>query len=226
MHRMIEIAASIALLVSASGVGLAAEPGSLLKGEHAMRGWRLDKPGVRQLFIPQDVPPVETKMQALSELVPNPGGAMPQVPAGFAVKKVAADLNVPRVIRTAPNGDLFVAESGANQVRVLRVISGSSKPVKNVVFATGLSQPYGIAFYPPGSNPEWVNAANSDGVIRFPYRNGDLTARGKSESVIGHILWTHHWNRDVAFTPRRQATLAHSSIRFEHCARHVSRAPR
>lgn len=201
MHRIIRVAASFTLLVIAVDFGVAAEPGSLLKGKEAMGGWNLDKPGVRRLLTPQDVPPIETENQALSQVVPNPGGAVPQVPAGFAVEMVASGLNVPRVIRTAPNGDLFFAESGANQVRVLRMASGSGKPVKNAVFATGLSQPYGIAFYPLGPNPEWVYVANSDGVVRFPYRSGDLAARGKSEQVVGHILWTHHWTRDIAFTP-------------------------
>ncbi len=65
----------------------------------------------------------------------------------------------------------FIAESGANQVRVLRVGSGSGTPARNEVFASGSYQPYGIAFYPSGSNPEWVYVANSD------------------------------WTRDIAFTP-------------------------
>jgi glucose/arabinose dehydrogenase len=60
----------------------------------------------------------------------------------------------------APNGDLFVAEKESNTVRVLRVPSGSAKPERNEVFASGLSQPYGIAFYPSGPNPEWVYVAN------------------------------------------------------------------
>lgn len=199
MHRIIKIVASFALLANAVDFALAAEP-ALLKGKDAMGDWKLDKPGVRRLLTPQDLPPVDADHQAYSEVVPQPGGAMPQVPAGFAVEMVASGLNVPRVIRTAPNGDLFFAESGANQVRVLRVANGSSKPTKNEVFATGLSQPYGIAFYPLGPNPEWVYVANSDGVVRFPYRSGDLKARGKAENVIGHILWTHHWTRDIAFT--------------------------
>lgn len=200
MRSMIKIAATSALLVSAMDFGLAAEPGAPLKGKEAMGGWNVDKPGVRRLLTAHDLPPVETENQALAEVVANPGGAMPHVPAGFAVEIVASGLNVPRVIRTAPNGDLFVAESGANQVRVLRAASGSGKPVKNEVFATGLSQPYGIAFYPLGSSPEWVYVANSDGVVRFPYRSGDLAARGKSENIVGHIPWTHHWTRDIAFT--------------------------
>ncbi|MGO9992787.1 MAG: PQQ-dependent sugar dehydrogenase [Steroidobacteraceae bacterium] len=198
---MIRIVAALALLASASELGLAAEQGPLLKGEQAVGGWRQDKPGVRRLLTPSDLPPVGNETPALSAVVPNPAGAMPQVPAGFSVEMVASGMNIPRVIRTAPNGDLFVAESGANQVRVLRLASGSGTPARNEVFASGLHQPYGIAFYPSGPNPEWLYVANSYGVVRFPYRNGDLTARGKAENVIEHIAWTHHWTRDIAFTP-------------------------
>jgi glucose/arabinose dehydrogenase len=97
---------------------------------------------------------------------------------------VTSGLTEPRVIRPAPNGDRFVADSATNTVRVLRVPAGSAEPTKVEVFAGGLYQPYGIAFYPPGPNPEWVYIANSDSVARYPYRNGDLTATGKPEKIV------------------------------------------
>jgi glucose/arabinose dehydrogenase len=130
-----------------------------------------------------------------------PAGARPQVPEGFAAELVATDSHKPRVIRVAPNGDLFIADSMFNSVRVLRVPAGSAKPAKDVVFASGLSQPYGIAFYPPGPNPHWVYVANSDGVVRFAYKNGDLTATGKAKRIIDGIPWVHHYGRDIAFSP-------------------------
>jgi glucose/arabinose dehydrogenase len=113
---------------------------------------------------------------------------------------VASGLSGPRVIREAPNGDLFVAEGMANDVRVLRMAPGSTKPSKNEIFATDLYQPYGIAFY-PAANPQWVYIANSDGVVRFPYKNGDLKATGKPEKIVERIPWVHHWTRDIAFSP-------------------------
>ena len=91
-----------------------------------------------------------------------PASAKPQVPAGFLVEMVTSGLSEPRVIRPAPNGDLFVAGSASNTVRVLRVPADSAKPTKDEVFASGLYQPYGIAFYPPGPNPDWIYIANSD----------------------------------------------------------------
>jgi glucose/arabinose dehydrogenase len=130
-----------------------------------------------------------------------PPGAKPRVPPGFLVEMVASGYAGPRAIRVAPNGDLFFADSASNSIHVLRVPSGTASPTKNEVFASGLTQPFGIAFYPLGPNPEWVYVANSDGVVRFPYKNGDLIATGKPEQIVGHIPWVHHWTRDIAFTP-------------------------
>ena len=69
------------------------------------------------------------------------------------------------------------------------------------VFARGLHQPYGIAFYPLGPNPEWVYVANTDSVVRFPYKDGDLRRAGKPETLVDDIPIGHHWTRDVAFSP-------------------------
>ena len=52
-----------------------------------------------------------------------------------------------------------------------------------------------------GPNPEWVYVANTDGVIRFPYKNGDLKASGKPEEIVEKIPSTHHWTRDLVFSP-------------------------
>ena len=192
---------SLILLTSASSICLAfGDEAVVLRGSQAMGGWQSDKPGIRRHLTPGDLPAVSEDALAYSRVVPRPDGAMPQVPAGFSVEMVASGFNVPRVIRVAPNGDLFLAESGANRVRVLRLASGDGKPSKNEIFASGLRQPYGIAFYPPGPSPQWVYIANSNSVVRFPYHNGDLAATGKAEQVIGPIPWVHHWTRDIAFT--------------------------
>ena len=53
-----------------------------------------------------------------------------------------------------------------------------------------------IAFYPLGGNPKWVYVANDDGVLRFPYKSGDLTASAPPERIIWRVPWVH-----IAFTP-------------------------
>jgi glucose/arabinose dehydrogenase len=175
--------------------------GQVLQGDAAIGSWRDDKPGVRRLLRPQDLPAVSKPTYGAAQVVPVPAGAQPQVPGGFKAERVTTDPRKPRVIRVAPNGDLFVADSMFNSVRVLRVPAGSAQPAKDEVFASGLKQPYGIAFYPLGPNPRWVYVANADGVVRFPYKNGDLKAGGKPERVIEGIPWVHHYGRDIAFSP-------------------------
>jgi Glucose/sorbosone dehydrogenases len=66
---------------------------------------------------------------------------------------------------------------------VLRDTNGDGKPDVTETFAErNLNKPFGIAFYPPGDDPQFLYVANTDGVIRFPYRNGDLKARGPAQN--------------------------------------------
>ena len=197
--RASKIAAAVAVLTLLGGAGLAS--GQTLKGKAAFGDWRQDKPGVKRLILPGDLPPVSTDSVARAKIVPMPAGAKPLVPEGFSVELAASGLTGPRVIRLAPNGDLFVAESRADTIRVFRIPPGSATPAKAEVFARGLHQPYGIAFYPPGPDPQWVYVGNSDSVVRFPYQNGDLVASGKPETIVPCIPSTHHWTRDIVFSP-------------------------
>jgi glucose/arabinose dehydrogenase len=77
---------------------------------------------------------------------------VPQVPAGFKVEQFASGLDNPRIIRTAPNGDIFVAETKAGDVRVFRGITSKGKPEQVSMFASGLNEPFGINFYPRARN--------------------------------------------------------------------------
>ncbi|HZY72640.1 MAG TPA: sorbosone dehydrogenase family protein, partial [Edaphobacter sp.] len=116
--------------------------------------------------MPSDLPkPYATKsVSTKSRIVPRPTGLLPQAPAGFKVELFADGLVVPRVIRVAPNGDIFVVETRAGRVRVFRGISADGKPRESSVFATGFHEPYGMVFYPLGKNPKWLYVANTDSV--------------------------------------------------------------
>jgi glucose/arabinose dehydrogenase len=137
--------------------------------------------------------------------VPRPDGAWPRVPAGFKVALFASGLVNPRMARVAPNGDLFVAESRANRVRVLRDADSDGKAEVIQTFAEGLRQPFGVNFYPP-NNPTHIYIANTDSVVRYPYAAGDLLARGAGETVVssisagGLLRGGGHWTRDVVFS--------------------------
>jgi len=106
----------------------------------------------------------------------------------------------PRLIRTAPNGDFFLAESSKGEIKVFRGITEDGKPKQVSVFATGLNRPYGIAFYPLGNNPQWVYVGNTDAVVRIPYQSGNMKARGPVQTVVDLLHGKGHWTRAVEFT--------------------------
>jgi len=141
--------------------------------------------------------------QNQATVVARPAQAWPQVPGGFKIELYAAELKNPRLIRTAPNGDIFVAESEPGAILVFRGTGQDGKFQTQSVFAEGLRRPFGINFYPPGPNPQYVYIANTDSVVRFPYKNGDLKASGRAEVVVAELPGRGgggHWTRDVAFT--------------------------
>ena len=181
--------------------------GELLEGEAAFGDWRSDAPLVRRK-ITELPPPYATRSAANSpRVVAKPAVAAPKVPPGFQVELFAANLRDPRVLRVAPNGDIFVAESEPGRIRVLRAADGADKPSSDDVFASGLTEPFGIAFYPPGPDPQWVYIANTGSVVRYPYRSGDLKARGKPEVIVrdlaragGRAVQRGHTTRDIVFS--------------------------
>jgi glucose/arabinose dehydrogenase len=132
---------------------------------------------------------------------------MPKAPEGFEVTEFASKLNNPRKIITAPNGDLFVAESMPGRVKILRDADhdGTAELVQD--FATGLQQPFGLAFFPPGPNPTHLYVANTGSVVRFNYKDGDTKAAGKPDTIVadipggGRLRGGGHWTRDVVFSP-------------------------
>jgi len=170
--------------------------------------YRGQKPGTFHKITAADLPaPFTTKsVDEGPTLVDRPQGAWPQAPAGFKVELYASQLDQPRLVRTAPNGDLFVAESRPGKIKILRGTSPDGKAQTVETFAAGLQLPFGIAFYPPGPNPEYVYVANTDAVVRFPYENGRLKAIGAPHLVVpdlpggGLLRGGGHWTRDIAFS--------------------------
>src|SRR3981189_3525299 len=126
-----------------------------LTGEAAFGDWRSDTPGVVGLIRPADLPKPGATASASnsSRVVPRPPSAAPQVPAGFKIELFAEGLSGPRQMRVAPNGDIFVAETSAGRVRVLRPARDGSKPAVSEIFANKLDEPFGSAFLPRGAKP-------------------------------------------------------------------------
>ena len=166
--------------------------------------WRHQSPGAKREIVAAQLPaPFSTPSPRNNPaVVAKPAGATLSVPAGFKVELFAKDLNGPRVVRVAPNGDIFIAETRANRIRVLRAADGAAKPEADEIFAANLDRPFGIAFYPAGNDPKWVYFANNNSIVRFPYRGGDLRATGAAEVIVPKLSDTTngHTTRDIAFS--------------------------
>ncbi|WP_437330011.1 PQQ-dependent sugar dehydrogenase [Sorangium sp. So ce381] len=186
----------------------------ILTGADALGDWTTDAPGVKRKITVADLPaPNEGESVTNSpSKADRPAGVFPKVPSGFAVTELATGLEKPRVVQVAPNGDVFVAESAADRVQVLRDTDGDGKADLRSVYAEDLNRPFGIAFYPSGTEaPTHVYIANTDSVVRFPYKAGDTRAGGPAEALVTNIPSGKeavggggHWTRDIAFSKDNQ----------------------
>jgi glucose/arabinose dehydrogenase len=179
----------------------------VLTGQAAFTDAAHESPGIRRRLTVADLPAPAPRESVDNgpTIVPRPVNVLPIAPKGFKVQLYATGLDNPRLIRAAPNGDLFLAESETGKIKVFRGVGPDGKAKQVSVFATGLHQPFGIAFYPAGPHPVWVYIGNTDGIVRFPYKDGDLTARGPSEHLAdlpggGRLRGGGHWTRDLVFS--------------------------
>ena len=168
-------------------------------------------------------------MIGIPKVVGWPEGATPKAPQGFTVVRYADGLDHPRWLYVLPNGDVLAAES-ASQVsmadksnqgikgffqKLLMKKVGSAKPSPNrifllrdadgdgvaesrMLFAQGLNQPFGMAL--AGGR---LYVANSDGVVSFPYADGQTSEQGPGQKVFdlpGPPI-NHHWTKNVVASP-------------------------
>lgn len=152
-----------------------------------------------------------------------PPGATPTVAAGFTVKAYATGLDHPRWLYVLPNGDVLVAETNAppkpddskgirgffmtrimkrvgaagpsaNRITLLRDANGDGVPETRTVFLQGLNSPLGMALV---GNDFYV--ANTDSLIRFPYKNGatQISEPGVKIADLPAGTINHHWTKNV-----------------------------
>ena len=195
------------LVLSASLMLYAAKTDGMhvLTGKQAFSTTATLKPGEAHKITPQDLPkPGETPsgQSPGGRGAVRPAGAMPQAPAGFKVSLyVDQGLTNPRQIRRAPNGDYFVADTSAGDVKIFRGISAEGKPQQSSTYVSGMRGAFGINFYPPGPNPQWVYISTTSTVVRFAYKNGDLKATGMPQTLISDLpSGGNHTTRDIVFS--------------------------
>lgn len=130
---------------------------------------------------------------------PVPQSPVLNVPEGFKVNIFADGLTGPRSLALAPGGDVFVAESGSNRVRLLRDSTGDGDAELRSVFADGsdgLQRPFGLVFA-EGS----VYIAGSTTIRRFDYQPHQLAVEGGGEVVASLTQSSSgHWTRDLALS--------------------------
>jgi glucose/arabinose dehydrogenase len=152
-----------------------------------------------------------------------PAGAKPAAAPGFAVGAFASGLDHPRWLHVLPNGDVLVAETNAppkpddgkgirawfmkkvmrragaappsaNRITLLRDADGDGIAETRTIFLQGLNSPFGMALV--GNN---LYVANSDAVMRFPYKTGDtqITAAGAKVVDLPAGTINHHWTKGL-----------------------------
>ena len=180
-----------------------------------------------QGFGPQPVLPApQSTLLPTVNIAPARGwspGALPQAAAGTQVQRFAGELDHPRWMHVLPNGDVLVAETNApvrpddvpgikgwvmrlvmsragagtpsaNRITLLRDTDGDGVADQRSVFLTGLNSPFGMALV-----GDALYVANTDAVLRFPYRTGDLQITQPGTRVLdlpaGSI--NHHWTKNL-----------------------------
>ena len=199
------VLAAAGLLATIPPRGAAAQGAAPVRtGPAAFGDWRSDAPGVWRRIEVKDLPaPFATpSARNSSHVSPRPKVATPKTLPGFSAQLFASGLDGARLMRVAPNGDVFLSQGDEGRISVLRAAPGAARPSQVSTFAEGLDQPFGIAFY-PADHPRWVYVADTNAVVRFPYVEGDLKARGPAQTVVAQLTGETggHWTRDIGFSP-------------------------
>jgi glucose/arabinose dehydrogenase len=178
---------------------------------------------------PKLPPPVQTTLPTvvIAEATGWPDGQAPQAADGLAVNAFATGLDHPRMLYVLPNGDVLAAESAAppqpgmtdgitgylmklgmwwagaggespNRITLLRDGDGDGVAETRTTFLKGLNSPYGMALV-----GDSFYVANTDGIVRFPYRGGDTEISGNGETLVelpaGPI--NMHWVKNIVASP-------------------------
>jgi glucose/arabinose dehydrogenase len=155
----------------------------------------------------------------ISKVIGWPAGKTPTAPAGFTVTKFAGDLRNPRWIYVAPNGDILISEANsaprlkdkvkaklngkaksqdmgesADRITFFRDADKDGKPEMRGIFLEDLNQPLGMLVL-----KNYFYVANTDGLWRYPYQEGQTKITGKGEKILELPAggYNNHWTRNI-----------------------------
>jgi glucose/arabinose dehydrogenase len=126
--------------------------------------------------------------------VKPPAGFLPSVPQGFRVNVFAKDFKRPRWLTVASNGDIFVANTGAGEIIVLRDPQNTGGAQEREVFVDGMKRPFGIAFH-----ENYVYVGNTNELARFRYDPKTSKRLGEKEHLLD-LPTGGHDTRSLAFS--------------------------
>jgi glucose/arabinose dehydrogenase len=123
-----------------------------------------------------------------------PAGFLPTVPPGFRLNVFAGNFKRPRWLTVAPNGDIFLADTGAGEIVVLRDAQHTGGAQEREVFVDGMKRPFGIAF-----REDYVYVGNMNEVVRFRYDPKTSKRLGEKEHLLD-LPSGGHDTRSLAFS--------------------------
>lgn len=174
-----------------------------------------------------DLPkPYATKsVQNFSKVIGWKENQKPVAPKGFTVSKFAANLENPRWIYVADNGDVFVAESGtripkekrsdekdaffksqaqnfgsANRITLFRDLDKDGKYETKSWYLNGLNQPFGMLIH-----DGYFYVANTDEILRFKYDPSEKENKSRPEKITDLPAggYNNHWTRNILMNPEK-----------------------
>jgi glucose/arabinose dehydrogenase len=141
-------------------------------------------------------PPFASKSENNSaEEAKPPKGFLPTVPQGFKISVFAEDFKQPRWMTLAPNGDVFLADTAAGKVVILRDPQHTGSAQQNEAFVSGLNQPFGIFFH-----DDYVYIGDTDALLRFKYDPKTSKRLGEAEHLMD-LPTGGHSTRSLALAP-------------------------
>ena len=139
--------------------------------------------------------PFETKSAGNGpDRVKPPAGFLPTVPQGFQINVFAASFKRPRWLTVAPNGDIFLADTGAGEIVVMRDPKNTGGAQEREIFVDGMRRPFGIAFH-----EGYVYVGNMNELVRFRYDPKTSKRLGEKEHLLD-LPSGGHDTRSVAFS--------------------------